>query len=225
MCWVCSGPSPKHQLQAWSVVVSFSDNNTTLMRSWANGPPPRFDALVLATDNVARVTSLEQARQRPTLTALSAALHGCNGDLECVRVAIAVFRELPDPQRRRYTLTVLAALPEREFEIIEGELTMEERPDPLWRIEARSGLMKLWRRQVREEEREEALEEGRKEGAKEARKAHLVELILTVLEVRGVTVDDETSARIRRCRDLRKLERWARRAREVELAAELFTAT
>jgi hypothetical protein len=215
----------KHQLQTWPVVVSFSESNTTMMRSWAVAPPPRFDALVLAVDNVPRIVSLEQARQRPALTALSAALHGCNGDLESVRVAIAVFRELPDARQRRYTLTVLAALSEQDFEIMKGELRMQEKPDPLRRIEERSGLLKYLRRAYLEEGLEKGLEKGRKQGRKEGleqgRKA-LVEMIFAALEVREIAVDDDTAARIRNCADLRKLQRWARRALQVESAAQLF---
>jgi hypothetical protein len=207
----------KHQLPTWPVVVAFSLQTATLVRSWAVGPPPKVEALVLATDNVPRVTSLERARQRPTLTALSAALHGCNGDLECVRVAIEAFNELSETKRRRYGLTVLAALPEREFEIVKGELQMQEH-DPLWEIEKRSAYGQFFRREFGFDE-----EKTRKEALEEGRKASLVEMILTVLDVRGIIVDDDTAARVRSCVDLPELERWARRAREVDRAAQLFS--
>ncbi|WP_181233673.1 hypothetical protein [Enhygromyxa salina] len=49
----------------------------------------------------------------------------------------------------------------------------------------------------------------------------LLELIFALLEVRGVAVDPDSEARVRRCQDLETLERLARRAREVETAAEL----
>lgn len=48
-------------------------------------------------------------------------------------------------------------------------------------------------------------------------------MIFALLEVRGITIDDATATRIRSCDDLPELERWARRAREIEFAAQLFT--
>jgi hypothetical protein len=47
-------------------------------------------------------------------------------------------------------------------------------------------------------------------------------LILAVLEVRGVACDADTEARVRNSEDLAALERWARRAREVNRCSELF---
>jgi hypothetical protein len=210
----------KHQLETWSVVVALSLQAANEVRSWATGPPPKVDALVLAIDNVPRVTSLEQARLRPTMTALSAALHGCEGDLECVRVAIAVFRDLPERPRRRYTLTVLAALPEREFELIRAEQQDMEEQDELWDIEKRSGLYAFMRRRLSEQWRNEGRDEGRDEG----RKVTLVEMIFALLEVRGLAVDEATTTRVRACEELGQLEHWARRAREVLSVTELFTS-
>lgn len=205
----------QHQLETWSVVVALSLRAAHEVRSWAIGPPPKVDALVLAVDNIPRVTTLEQARLRPTMTALSAALHGCEGDLECVRIAIAVFRELPERARRRYTLTVLAALPEREFECIRAEQQDMEEQDALWDIEERSGLAAYMRRKYGRADRDE----GRNEG----RRTTLVEMIFALLEVRGLEVDDANAARVRACDDLGELEHWARRAREVRATSELFT--
>jgi hypothetical protein len=52
----------------------------------------------------------------------------------------------------------------------------------------------------------------------------LVDMILTVLEVRGIVVDGDTEARVRSCESLGRLQHWARRAREVTQACELFTS-
>lgn len=52
----------------------------------------------------------------------------------------------------------------------------------------------------------------------------LVDLILTVLEVRGIAVDGDTEARVRSCESLATLQHWARRAREVAQARELFAS-
>ena len=228
----------KHQLDTWPVVVAFSQKTADLVRSWATGGPPRVDALVIAADNVPRVTSIEQARVRPAMAALCAALHGCNGDLESVRVACVVFRELPEPLRRRYRLTVLSALPEAEFELIRREqhdmdIDIDERY-PLWEIEEKSGLFQYFRRRAHDDGRTEGREEGRTEGREEGRtegreegllagrKSGLVEMIFALLEIRRIESDPVSAARIRECGDLSELELWARRAREVNAMVELF---
>ena len=96
------------------------------MRAWSSGPPPRIDALILDVDDIPRVGSIEQARRRPCAAVMSAALHGATGDLQAARVGLLVARELPDKQRRRYTLTVLAAVPVPIRRTLLQELNMEE---------------------------------------------------------------------------------------------------
>jgi hypothetical protein len=49
-----------------------------------------------------------------------------------------------------------------------------------------------------------------------------VELIFAVLEVRGIALSADDRARVRACEALAMLERWARFAREVNKASELF---
>jgi hypothetical protein len=128
---------------------------------------------------------------------------------------------------------VLAASPERGFDLVKGDMKMDEEreqllgeQDPVWDFEGRGGLFAYYRRKALEAS-ERGREQGRKEGlAKgfENGKATLVEMILAMLEVRGLAVDADTAKRVRSCGDLREIERWARRAREVEFAVELFAA-
>lgn len=90
---------------------------------------------------------------------------------------------------------------------------MEEH-DPMWELEKRSVFGQSFRREFGIDE-EKAREQGRK--------ATLVEMVLALLEVRGILVDDDTAAHVRSCDDLVELERWARRAREVDRAAQVFS--
>jgi hypothetical protein len=218
-----------YELQTWVFVVSFSHRLSVTLESWRTGPPPRVDAHTLDVDTVTPIHSLEQARKRPAATVLAAALHGCKGDLEGARVAVKALRDLPDKQRQRYTATILAALPKRERAILIGELPVEER-DELWEIERRSGTylvgleqgLERGREEGRERGREEGREEGLERGREEGRRATLVEMIIAVLEVRGLTLDPDSEARIRSCNSLDSLQRWARQAREVARPVELF---
>ena len=81
-----------------------------------------------------------------------------------------------------------------------------ERPNPLWEIERRSGTYLL----------------GLKNGRSEGRSETLVEMILAILELRGLDVDPTARARVSSCDSLDTLEDWARRAREVGHVDELF---
>ncbi|PRQ03872.1 flagellar assembly protein H [Enhygromyxa salina] len=218
-----------YELQTWVFVVSFSSRMSEALKAWSLGSPPRVDAQVLDVDTVPRVASLEQALKRPTAAVLAAILHGYEGDLEAARLGVRACRELSEKQRRRYTATILAALPEREREILMGELPVEEQ-DELWEIERESGTYKVGlraglergRSEGLERGRSEGLERGRSEGLERGRRVTLVEMILAILEVRGVPQDPASEARIRGCEELPTLQTWARRAREVARASELF---
>jgi hypothetical protein len=189
----------KHRLMVKVVIVSFSKSFSKLVRSWAAFDPP-IHALLLDADSVPTMT-LEQARARPTATVLAAALHGVRGNIEMARIAMTAIQDLPEERRHGYSATILAALPKRQRNRLMKELPVKQR-DELWEIEKRSGTYLL----------------GRQEGRQET----LAELVLTVLDVRGVDVDPTSAARIRAEQSLPILERWAIAAREVGRVAELF---
>lgn len=85
-----------------------------------------------------------------------------------------------------------------------------EQENELWDIERRGMSYSL------------GLEHGLNQARDEGRRATLVEVILAVLEVRGIQLDADTRARIRSCESLATLQDWARRAREVARLQELF---
>jgi hypothetical protein len=89
-----------------------------------------------------------------------------------------------------------------------------EQENELWDIEQRGMSYSLGL--------EHGLDQGLERGRDEGRRATLVEVILAVLEVRGIQLDADTRARIRNCESLTTLQDWARRAREVAQAHELF---
>ena len=198
----------QHRLPTWVVFVSYSAAMSRALMRWSSGPPPRPEVLLLDADCV-DVPELEVARIRPTAAVLAATLHGCRGDLDAARVGIAACRGLAKAEELAYIRTILAALPERWRSVIEEELTMEEY-DPLWEIERKSSPYVYGVR--------EGIEQGRKQGQREI----LVELILALLEVRGVALDESQRSHIATCEAVETLRLWAERAREVDSAAALF---
>jgi hypothetical protein len=192
-----------HRLDVHVVVVSFSRAYSRMVRRWADCLP-RIDALIIDADTVP-VMTLDQARAHPTAAVLVAALHGARRNIDMARIAVAAIQHLPERQRHGYTATILSALPRRQRTILIEELPVNER-NALWAIEKRSGTYQL------------GLSNGRQEG----RRKTLIELILAVLEVRGISVDASSIDRIRAEQALPTLERWAAAAREVNRASELF---
>jgi hypothetical protein len=163
--------------------------------------------------DVVSLMTPDRARAHPAAAVLVAALHGARRNIDMARIAIAAIQHLPEHQRHRYTATIVAALPEPQRTTLIEELPMNDR-NPLWGIEKRSGTYQLGLSNGREE--------GRQEGRQEGRRATLIELILAVLEARGIAVDADAVAHILAEQALPTLERWALAAREVTQVAQLF---
>jgi hypothetical protein len=124
-------------------------------------------------------------------------------------MGIAACQDLPQKKKKRYIATILAAVPKRLRGPLMKGMNVEQENE-LWDIERRGMSYSLGH--------DHGLELGRSEG----RRAALAEVILAVLEVRRIQIDGDTRARIRDCESLESLQVWARRAREVAGAHELF---
>lgn len=171
--------------------------------------PAREALLVLDRQNMPRVTERETARRRPAMALLSALIHGPAGDIEVVRVAFSVNLGLEDDRRWRYTSAILSVVPKSEQEALKRSLTVEERYE----------LSEAERNSIAYHD---GRAEGMQEGMMEARLEGLVELVLTVLELRAIPLDAEAEARIRGCEDPGQLERWVERAKGAESLAAVF---
>lgn len=205
------GLEDEYDLPAMLALVSFSRALSEEALTWGIGPGIRFDTLVLDVDTVSVPSTIDAALERPTAAVLAAALHGCRGDLDAARMGIAACRGLPQKRRERYISTIFAAVQERRRSELLEEMKMTLiREDELWEIERGSILHHM------------RLEAAREQGREEGRRTTLVEVILAVLEVRGFELDADMRTRIRSCESLTTLREWARRARDVTRAHDLF---
>jgi hypothetical protein len=137
------------------------------------------------------------------MAVLSALLHA--GDVDVLRVGFAVALELPDERRWGYASALLSVAPEIErLKLLEG-MKMEERYQ----------LTKAERNSI-------AYHDGRRDGRRLGERMCLVKLVLTILELREIPVSKAQKARIRACKDLEKLDRWASRAKQAGSIDELF---
>ncbi|MFD5582810.1 hypothetical protein ACFWII_03260 [Streptomyces sp. NPDC127063] len=77
-----------------------------------------------------------------------------------------------------------------------------------------TAIQYFWRHPLAEQVREEGREQGRAEAK--------AEMVLRVLEWRGIEVPDAVRERVNACTDLDQLEVWAQRAVRAVDAWELF---
>jgi hypothetical protein len=204
------------QLSTIVMVVALTDAVSRWARALGESEIPRRDCLlVLDRQNMPRITDIEQARQRPGMAVLSALLH--EGDIEVLRVGFAVALELPDDRRWRYASALFGVAPKSERATLLGELKMEERYQ-LTRAERNSIAF----HDGKEEGKRAGKRAGRREGIAEGERKGLVKLVLTILELREIAVSRATKARIRACKDLEQLERWAARAKRVSSIDQLL---
>jgi hypothetical protein len=192
------------QLSTIVIVVALTDAVSRWARSIGDLEiPPRDGLLVLDRQNMPRITDIDQARRRPGMAVLSGLLH--TGDVEVLRVGFAVALELPDERRWRYASALFGVAPEIErLTLLEG-MKMEERYQ----------LTKAERNSI-------AYHDGRRDGQRMGERAGLVKLVLTILELREIPVSKAQAARIRACKNLEKLDRWATRAKQAGSVDELL---
>ncbi|WP_052557202.1 Yae1 family protein [Enhygromyxa salina] len=222
-----------HKLPTWIVVVSYCDRVSEQLAAWKVGHPPAVNVLLLDAHTVAPILDVKRGQAWPTAAVLGAALHGCRGNLEAARAGLQSILKLPNERRDSYRATLWAALPKPMQALLKEEMTVEQREE-IWDVERRSGAFSYGHEEGLEAGREEGLEAGREEGLevglevgleegqRVGRRTTLVELILTVLEVRGVALQTNEVAQIRGCDRLETLERWAKLAREVNAGGQLF---
>ncbi|EDM80173.1 hypothetical protein PPSIR1_36022 [Plesiocystis pacifica SIR-1] len=192
----------EHQRDTWVVVVSFSPSVSRQLASWARTGRPRFEALVLDCGNVPVGYDRERARARPSAAVLGAALHACRGDIEAARWGLGIVAGLPVERRMRDATTILAAVSKSMRITLVQEFPFAPDDDRLMEIERRSGTYHL--------------------GHDEGRQAVLRDMVLAILEVRGLEPSAVERERVLAEEDLDRLQRWSVRARTVPSVAALF---
>ncbi|MFG2119184.1 hypothetical protein [Streptomyces sp. NPDC048710] len=165
--------------------------------------------LVLGPDNVPVITSERQAERDVPLAVLSAMTHGRGPQAPAILESLASALRTIDPDS--------AAV----FVQFVDSCLADPQAKQMWR-DLMTAIQYFWRHplaeQVREEGREQGLEQGLEQGRAEAK----AEMILHILEWRGIPVPDAVRDRVSICTDLDQLELWAQRAVHANDAAQLF---
>jgi hypothetical protein len=195
-------------------VVVTPDASTAL---WADqrialGGGNHYRPLVVGPNDIPRVTDRDEALHQPELAMLSAMAHG-QGDVSTASAigaaAAHAIRQLPDDQRRVYSILLEAALSESARKV----MTME------------SGLEKFFTEEHRRSQAEgvaEGMAKGKAEGKAEGKIEEAARLLLKLLSQRRIALTHEQRQRILDCQDLTVLEGWHDRILTVTTADELF---
>lgn len=166
--------------------------------------------LVLGPDNVPVITDERQAEQDVPLAVLSAMTHGRGPRAAPILESLATALKTIDPDS--------AAV----FVQFVDSCLADPQAKQMWR-DLMTTIQYFWRHplaeQVREEGREQGFEEGREQGRAQAK----AEMVLRVLEWRGIPVPEHVSERVTLCDDPAQLELWAQRAVRATYAEDLFT--
>ncbi|GGS46228.1 hypothetical protein GCM10010206_04990 [Streptomyces cinerochromogenes] len=143
-----------------------------------------------------------QAERNVPLAVLSAMTHGRGPQAPAILESLASALRTLDPDS--------AAV----FVQFVDSCLADPQAKQMWR-DLMTAIQYFWRHPLAEQVREEGREQGRAEAK--------AEMILRILEWRGVPVPEDVRERVEGCTDLDRLESWAQRAVHATKATELFT--
>ncbi|NEB93170.1 hypothetical protein [Streptomyces bauhiniae] len=161
--------------------------------------------LVLGPDNVPVITDERQAEQDVPLAVLSAMTHGRGPQAAPILESLATALKTIDPDS--------AAV----FVQFVDSCLADPQAKQMWR-DLMTAIQYFWRHPLAEQVREEGREQGLAEGRAQAK----AEMVLRVLEWRGIPVPEHVAEQVTMCDDPAQLELWAQRAVRATHAEDLF---
>ncbi len=207
----------RFQRPAWLLVLALGRSVTTWMRNLERDfGGLSFQPLVVDRHTMPRVITERAARQRPAYTLLSALIHGVWGDMEVVETALKAARHLDRATRGTYIRGIVSAVPKDNQPTLKEMLTMDDH-ERLGEAELNSILYHAEVTGL-----EKGLKKGLEQGMRKAKLQGLVDQVLLTFELRGLPLDAETAAIIRKCRSIRTLERWRDRAKLAPEPSAIF---
>jgi hypothetical protein len=154
--------------------------------------------LVLGPDNVPVIADGQSAERDVPLAVLSAMTHGRGAQATAILESLAgALRTIDSDSAAVFVQFVDSCLADPQAKQI-------------WR-DLMAAVQYFWRHPLAEKVREEGRIQDR------------TEMILHILEWRGIPVPDAVRQRVMSCTDLDRLEEWARRAVHAATAEDLFT--
>ncbi|MEU9447798.1 hypothetical protein [Streptomyces sp. NPDC048277] len=186
------------------VLIVITQNSATA--EWASRPIqlgfPGWESLivrplVLGPDNVPVIADEREAVADPSLAVLSAMTHGKGRNAAAILESVAA------------ALKTLDGDSAAAFAQFVDSCLADSRAKQMWR-DLMTDIQYFWRHPLAEQVREEGRVEDRRE------------VVLHILQWRGIAVSDVVRERVNACTDLGRLQGWSQRAMHVTDAAELF---
>ncbi|WP_199038863.1 hypothetical protein [Glycomyces salinus] len=203
--WPAYVTNVRQRLEAPTVLVLVCPDQVTA--DWARTPidvgHPGFDLvpLVLAPDNYPKLTEVSGTGALAEKMVVGTLIHARAPEAkEILQAAAEELAPLPKELAARYAQYMLGQLDERPRTILEALMETETYP-------YQSKL--LADREARGEAR------GRAEGAED--------MLLTVIEARGLPITANQRHRIEQCDDLDRLKQWAKRAISAPTVEDILT--
>lgn len=201
------------------------------------GPPASaVTPIVVGPDAIPAIADPETARQSPELCALSAIAHADTPQQDAVFNAFVhlIYQTTDEDALKTYTGLVFSALSESAREQL--ETIMEKLVDIYPHARRRDFIGRALTQgfidgQAKGEKvgrakgKAEGLARGRIEGFAKGRIEGLAKAILSILDARGVAVNDDARARITGCSDIETLTGWTSRAATAAQVHDLFDAS
>ncbi|MFZ2239281.1 MAG: hypothetical protein WAV90_07015 [Gordonia amarae] len=193
---------------------------------WASGPFETgygsFIPVVLGPSRIPPVTDMEEARADPDLAMLSAMTHPRNWAV--LRALPAVFD--PDiPNHRMYAAITQTIFPAHVLSQLEVVLKTQAHA---WVAETDWGreLIEKLKADAQKEGLQKGLRKGIEQGIAQGHDRELVNqarTLLTVLETKGITVDEAARRQINACADTDQLSAWTIRAVTASSIEEILS--
>lgn len=157
--------------------------------------------LVLGPENVPVIADEREAVRDVPLAVLSAMTHGRGRQAPAILESLAAALKTIDRDSAAVFVQFVDSCP------------VDPQAKQMWR-DLMTAIQYFWRHPPAEQVREEGREEGRIQ--------QCAEMVLRVLEWRGIPVSESVREQVDACTELDQLEVWAQRAVHVADAAELF---
>ncbi|RLU86937.1 hypothetical protein CTZ27_24475 [Streptomyces griseocarneus] len=165
--------------------------------------------LVLGPGNVPVILDQEEAAQDLAMAAFSALTHGSGKDAQAILEALARALGTADPESSAYYSELL-------------EIGLGDQAKETWRHLMTIRTYFPGRGTLIEETLQAGEAKGRAEGQAQGRLEGCAQMVLRLLEHRGITVSPEVRERVVSCDDLDALGLWLVRAADVSHAEEIF---
>jgi hypothetical protein len=210
---------------AWAVLFSPDENVRTVMCERMFVEEPETRPFVVTPEMIPIVQDLQTALDNYAWAVLAAAVHMTGPyAVTGATVAIRALLRIAPEHYEKYIQLISASVGEEIMQQVREQLPPEGQIE-LTDFERRGSTYVRAHREGLREGLEQGREQGREQGLEQGLARGLQAALLTVLEVRGLALDDRMQERIAACSDIDQLRELIARAKTITTSEELFPSS